>query len=98
MRELERDSLADDPVCCPFSGQEPRTLAIVGRGRLGTALVSSLGQTTLELLDASWAITGPHRRGYAGADGDAGLLCVPDREIGSAAGRRPARPLVGHGS
>jgi predicted short-subunit dehydrogenase-like oxidoreductase (DUF2520 family) len=96
MRELERESAADDPALCPFLGQHPRTLAIVGRGRLGSTLASCLGGTPLELAGASWRITGPHGRGYTGTDADAVLLCVPDREIASAASLIPIGPFVGH--
>src|SRR5947209_2202835 len=96
MRELERDSSAGDPASSRVSGQQPRTLAIVGRGRLGTTLASSLGEAPLELAGAPWRITGPHGRGYPGRDADAVLLCVPDREIISAATQIPVGPLVGH--
>ncbi len=101
MRELERDSLADDPARCPVMEGRPRTrtLAIVGRGRLGTALACALQgprDRTLELEGLPWQVSGPHARAYAGANADAVLLCVPDREISNAAGLIEPGPLVGH--
>jgi predicted short-subunit dehydrogenase-like oxidoreductase (DUF2520 family) len=96
MRELERDSVADDPASCPSPGRAPRTLAIVGAGRLGTELAAALGDASLALPEGLWRVTGPHGRGYAGAGDSAVLLCVPDREISSAAALISPGPLVGH--
>ncbi len=113
MRELERDSLAEDPARCPAEGLPPctqrvdtsalRTLALVGRGRLGTALFAALEEHlpdrrdgTLTLQGERWRITGPHARGYAGAEADAVLLCVPDREISQAAALIQPGRMVGH--
>lgn len=59
--------------------------AIVGAGRLGTALTSALP-------DAS----GPFGRGFAGQGYDVVLLAVPDREIANAAAAIAVGPLVGH--
>ncbi|HEY1510628.1 MAG TPA: DUF2520 domain-containing protein [Solirubrobacteraceae bacterium] len=81
MRELERESSSDIPAC--------RRLAIVGRGRLGTALAGALGGTGFELL-------GPFGRGYDGADAEAVLLCVPDDQIAAAARLIASGPPVGH--
>jgi predicted short-subunit dehydrogenase-like oxidoreductase (DUF2520 family) len=81
MRELERESSSDTPAC--------RRLAIVGRGRLGTALAGVLGATGFELL-------GPFGRGYDGAGADAVLLCVPDKQIAAAAQLIAPGPPVGH--
>jgi predicted short-subunit dehydrogenase-like oxidoreductase (DUF2520 family) len=78
MRELERESSSDTPAC--------RRLAIVGRGRLGTALAGATGG---ELL-------GPFGRGYDGAEADAVLLCVPDNQIAPAARLIAPGPPVGH--
>jgi predicted short-subunit dehydrogenase-like oxidoreductase (DUF2520 family) len=79
-------------------------LAVVGRGRLGTALAAALTA-------AGWEVSGPLGRGYdghgidgQGADGhapdgigpDAVLLCVPDAEIQAAAALIAPGPLVGH--
>ena len=69
MRELDRI-----PTPLP-------SCAIVGAGRLGTALAAALRATGLE-------IDGPLGRGAAPAGVDAVLLCVPDAEI---AAPRPAR-------
>jgi predicted short-subunit dehydrogenase-like oxidoreductase (DUF2520 family) len=80
MRELERDT-AD---CTP-----PRHIAVVGRGRLGTALAAAL-------TDAGLSVEGPLGRGAAPHDADAVLLCVPDHEIAAAAALVAPGPLVGH--
>jgi predicted short-subunit dehydrogenase-like oxidoreductase (DUF2520 family) len=83
MRELERDSSTDLPAC-------PR-LAIVGRGRLGTALATALSEA-----DASIVVDGPLGRGADARGADAVLLCVPDSEIAVAAAAIVTGPLVGH--
>jgi predicted short-subunit dehydrogenase-like oxidoreductase (DUF2520 family) len=81
MRELERDPPLDTPAC--------RRLAIVGRGRAGSALATALA-------GAGYQVEGPLGRG-AGANGvDAVLLCVPDAEIASAALNIAPGPVVGH--
>ena len=49
-------------------------IAVVGAGRLGTALT--------RLLDAD----GPYGRGHDGCGAEVVLLCVPDAEIAAAAG------------
>lgn len=66
----------------------PPTVAIVGAGRLGTALVRSLPA----------AFTGPFGRGFDGTDHDAVLLCVPDGEIAAAAAALAPtwNGLIGH--
>jgi predicted short-subunit dehydrogenase-like oxidoreductase (DUF2520 family) len=81
MRELERDSPSDDPSC--------ERLAIIGQGRLGTAL-------TAALTDAGCSVDGPLCRGAEAAGADAVLLCVPDAEIANAAALIAPGPLVGH--
>jgi predicted short-subunit dehydrogenase-like oxidoreductase (DUF2520 family) len=89
MRELERDSsqhagaAADDSV----RGR----LAVVGRGRLGTALAAAL-------TDVGYAVDGPLGRGADGSGADAVLLCVPDEEIAAAAAAVRPGPPVGHSS
>jgi predicted short-subunit dehydrogenase-like oxidoreductase (DUF2520 family) len=83
MRELERDSSTDLPACL--------RLAIVGRGRLGTAIVTALRQT-----GAGFTVDGPFGRGADGRGADAVLLCVPDAEIPAAAQAIVRGPLVGH--
>jgi predicted short-subunit dehydrogenase-like oxidoreductase (DUF2520 family) len=63
--------------------------AIVGAGRLGTALATALRATGLE-------IDGPLGRGADPRDVDAVLLCVPDGEIAAAAAAVSPGILVGH--
>jgi predicted short-subunit dehydrogenase-like oxidoreductase (DUF2520 family) len=67
----------------------PRCIAVVGAGRLGTALAASLR-------DAGLAVEGPLGRGADGAGADAVLLCVPDGELAAAAGAIAPGRLVGH--
>lgn len=80
MRELDRKP-AEDPSC--------RRLAIIGRGRLGTALSAALDERGYPLI-------GPLGRGADAGDADAVLLCVPDAEIATAAAVVQPGPLVGH--
>ncbi len=80
MRELERD-VSDTSGCT--------RVAIVGRGRLGTALASALR-------DAGYRVDGPLGRGADGSGAHAVLLCVPDAEIPNAAAKVARGPLVGH--
>jgi predicted short-subunit dehydrogenase-like oxidoreductase (DUF2520 family) len=71
--------------------RELDSIAIVGAGRLGTALAASLRATDL-------AVEGPLGRGSS-PRADAVLLCVPDGEIAAAAAavdRSAPAPLVGH--
>lgn len=82
MRELEREDSQDSPACT--------RLAIVGRGRLGTAIAAALGEAPgLEL-------EGPLPRGATGQRADAVLLCVPDGQIAAAAALIAPGRLVGH--
>ncbi len=81
MRELERGSAADDPSC--------PSLAIIGQGRLGTALAAALR-------DAGYPVDGPLGHGADPGQADAVFLCVPDAEIENAAGAITQGPLVGH--
>jgi predicted short-subunit dehydrogenase-like oxidoreductase (DUF2520 family) len=81
MRELERDPFPDARVRGP--------LAVVGAGRLGTALAAVLSQAGHEVM-------GPLGRGAAADGAFAVLLCVPDAEIAAAAAAVKAGPLVGH--
>ena len=98
MREL------DQPSQGPTHGAIER-VAIVGPGRLGTAIAAALTR-------AGISVDGPYgrhhpvaerlreaTRGPAGADTgvpDAILLCVPDTEIAAAAATIPAAAPVGH--
>ena len=81
MRELEREPHWDDPSCW--------SLAIVGRGCLGSALAAALREAGRE-------VVGPLGRGADGAGADAVLLCVPDAEIQAAADLLAPGSLVGH--
>ncbi|MHB1836367.1 MAG: DUF2520 domain-containing protein [Solirubrobacteraceae bacterium] len=82
MRELERPSETAHPTT-------PPRVAIVGAGRMGTALA-------IALADAGAAVIGPLGRGAAAAGVDAVLLCVPDGDIASAAAAVAPGPAVGH--
>jgi predicted short-subunit dehydrogenase-like oxidoreductase (DUF2520 family) len=89
MRELERKPSADDDPSCP-------SLAIVGQGRVGSALAASLNADHAGSGDRKYAIQGPLGRGADGAGADAVLLCVPDHEIEAAAATVAPDRLVGH--
>lgn len=67
----------------------PAPLAVVGAGRLGTAVCAALQA-------AGVAVSGPHGRGYTGVGDAAVLLCVPDDAISAAAAAIIPGPLVGH--
>lgn len=69
----------------PLSTSARPRLAIVGAGRMGTALADALDD-----------VEGPFGRGFDGAGFDAVLLAVPDREIATAAAAVRPGPLVGH--
>jgi predicted short-subunit dehydrogenase-like oxidoreductase (DUF2520 family) len=64
--------------------RELDSIAIVGAGRLGTALAAALGAPS------------PLERGADGRGATAVLLCVPDAEIAAAAAAIDPGPLVGH--
>jgi predicted short-subunit dehydrogenase-like oxidoreductase (DUF2520 family) len=89
MRELERDPTSDTPACT--------RLAIVGGGRLGTALTAALSGTAA---GAGLTVLGPYGRdgnaALTAAAPEAVLLCVPDQEIARAAAALAPGPLVGH--
>jgi predicted short-subunit dehydrogenase-like oxidoreductase (DUF2520 family) len=80
----------DEPAR-PAATTPPRAdrLAIVGRGRLGTALAAALRA-------AGYTVDGPLGRGADGTGADAVLLCVPDQEIPAATAAILRGPLVGH--
>ena len=65
-------------------------LAIVGAGRLGSAIASALRGSR------DFALTGPLGRGAEAAGSDVVLLCVPDREIEAAAALIAPGTVVGH--
>lgn len=62
---------------------------IVGRGRMGEALAAALA-------NAGVRVRGPLGRGATGAGASIVLLCVPDREIASAARLIVDGPVLGH--
>ena len=64
-------------------------MAVVGRGRLGSALAAALTAAGCDVI-------GPFGRGFDGHSADAVLLCVPDAEIEAAASLIAPGPLVGH--
>ena len=86
MRELEREFAATHPAV-------PARVAVVGRGRLGTALAAALDGAGID-------VAGPLGRDDVPASPvDAVLLCVPDAEIERAAAQVAGwAPLVGHTS
>ena len=63
--------------------------AVVGRGRMGSALAA-------RLRDAGVHVCGPLGRDFDAADQDVVLLAVPDAEIAAAARAIAPGPLVGH--
>jgi predicted short-subunit dehydrogenase-like oxidoreductase (DUF2520 family) len=63
--------------------------ALVGAGRLGTALAGALRAAGVPL-------DGPLGRGADGAGAEVVLLCVPDAEIEPAAAAIVSGPLIGH--
>ena len=91
MRELERLDRHPRPSPLPAQGQSLDRLrfGLVGRGRLGRALVTALG-------DAGLQVDGPLGHGATGAGSDVVILAVPDGEIAAAARAVAAGPLVGH--
>jgi predicted short-subunit dehydrogenase-like oxidoreductase (DUF2520 family) len=91
MRELERPSDTSptrNPDLAPEIVRLP-AIAVVGRGRVGTALTRALRERGLHP-------AGPFGRGADPSGFDAVLLCVPDAEIAAAAARISPGPLVGH--
>lgn len=72
-----------------ISVRELDSIAIVGAGRLGTALTAALRA-------AGYVVLGPLGRGADARGATAVLLCVPDGEIAAAAAAVAHGPLVGH--
>ncbi len=62
---------------------------VVGPGRMGQALVDALSA-------AGVAVRGPFGRGANGDGASVVVLCVPDREIATAAAAIATGPIVGH--
>ena len=82
------------PSTVPAPARPPDRVAIVGAGRMGTALAAALA-------DAGIAADGPLRRGESPSrNARTVLLCVPDDEIATAAAAIAPHPglLVGHTS
>lgn len=77
-------------------------LAIVGRGRLGTALERALRDQPAACRRGPRAAqpwfepVGPLGRGADAGDCDAAVLCVPDREIAAAAAAIGPGVIIGH--
>jgi predicted short-subunit dehydrogenase-like oxidoreductase (DUF2520 family) len=69
--------------------RELDSIAIVGAGRLGTALSAALAA-------AGYDVPGPLGRGATARGATTVLLCVPDGEIAAAAAPIADGPLVGH--
>ena len=81
MRELERE---------PSPTPQSRRLTVIGRGRMGSAIVTALreaGQPVAGPLDRDWK---------TGELTDAVLLCVPDGALAGLAARMPEGLLIGH--
>ena len=89
-RYLPRTGL--DPLAPKTEHNPLARVAVVGAGRLGTALAAALRA-------AGTHVEGPLGRHSRPSGADAVLLCVPDSEIPAAAGAvAGAAPLVGHTS
>jgi predicted short-subunit dehydrogenase-like oxidoreductase (DUF2520 family) len=82
MRELDSSPLASGDARRP-------AVAIIGAGRLGTALTTALRAAGVH-------VEGPLGRGADGAGAGAVLLCVPDAQIAAAAAAIAPGRLVGH--
>ena len=65
------------------------SIAIIGPGRLGTALARALAEAGAD-------VTGPHGRGFSGDGSQVAILCVPDSAICGAAGLVEEGVLLGH--
>src|SRR3954463_2813406 len=87
------DVPAESPLfplpCSRYLMRELDSIAVVGAGRLGSAMAAALTAAGLRG-------GGPLGRGGDGAGCDAVLLCVPDGEIAAAAASVTPGPLVGH--
>ncbi len=77
------------PEAIKPQGHASPSVAIVGAGRLGSALAEALRATGVE-------VAGPLGRGATAAGNDVALLCVPDGEIEAAAGKVAGPRFVGH--
>jgi predicted short-subunit dehydrogenase-like oxidoreductase (DUF2520 family) len=73
----------------PRQDSQQGRLAVIGRGRMGTAVVDALRAR-------GFPVGGPFGRGATGSGFNAALLCVPDEQIASAAAMVEPAMLVGH--
>jgi len=74
----------------PANTRVLQRVAIVGAGRLGSALAIALADTEI-------GVEGPlGRDAHVSPAADAVLLCVPDSQLAAAAATVPTGPLVGH--
>src|SRR5205085_4619308 len=80
MRELDRN---------PRRTRTAPSVAVVGRGRLGTSLAGALREAGVH-------VEGPLGRGADGRGAGVVVLCVPDGEIVAAAAAVAPGPVVGH--
>src|SRR3954468_25067296 len=87
--EAATDTLSLPGSRHPVRELDSSPLAIVGAGRLGTALAAALRAAGVN-------VEGPLRRGADPSGAAAVLLCVPDAEIAAAAALIAPGPLVGH--
>jgi len=69
--------------------RELDSIAVIGAGRLGSALAAALRAAGL-------SVAGPLGRSPDVSGASLVLLCVPDGQIGAAAAAIPDAPLVGH--
>lgn len=67
----------------------PPPIAVVGQGRLGTALSRALRQ-------AGFRVDGPLGRGASTGDAAVVILCVPDGQIATAAAACPPNAILAH--
>lgn len=72
-----------------IEGERRDSIAIVGRGKLGTALATALHATGVD-------VRGPLGRRDALGDSRIVMLCVPDAQIAAAAERVPRDRIVAH--
>lgn len=71
------------------TSEATRRWALIGAGRLGTALAAAMRTAGLH-------VDGPLGRGADAAGADVVVLCVPDAEIGAAAACLRSGAIVGH--
>jgi predicted short-subunit dehydrogenase-like oxidoreductase (DUF2520 family) len=81
MGELDREP--------PRTTLRPLRCAVVGRGRLGTALAAALAR-------CGHGVDGPLGRGAPAPERDVAFLCVPDAEIAAAAAAVAPGPVLAH--